>query len=309
MCKQPCQTLASSSIVGGMKLKILPAAFLFGFMSWPSGHCSQPEPQEVLTDGDWFYVVENDGATITASTATGAVTIPSRLGGYAVKTVGYGLSSIFPSSNSSVTSVAIPNSVTSIGRYAFYCRTGLTSVNIPDSVTIIGAAAFAGTGLTSVNIPDSVTSIGSSVFSGCSGLTSVSIPDSVTIIGVAAFADCTRLTSVIIPDNVTIIGSGAFARCPKLTSVIIPNGVTSIWDRAFGYCSGLTNVSIPDSVTSIGDGAFFGCPNLKEVKIPLRFLSVLAQIFDPEVASRLMIQLPEEANPPWWKRILRIFQP
>jgi hypothetical protein len=91
--------------------------------------------------------------------------------------------------------------------------------------------------------------------------------------------------------------------------VSIPDSVTNIGAQAFAGCTGVTNVSLGNSVTSIGDGAFFGCPNLKEVKIPLRFLSVLAQIFDPEVASRLMIQLQEEANLPWWWRILRILQP
>jgi len=90
-----------------------------------------------IVEGQWTYIVENGGATITASTATGAVTIPSSLGGYAVRQVGIGPLSIFSSSNTSVTSVVIPNSVTSIGGGAFYRCTGLTSVTIPNSVTSI----------------------------------------------------------------------------------------------------------------------------------------------------------------------------
>jgi hypothetical protein len=78
-------------------------------VSWASGQ---------ITDGQWIYIVENDGATIVGSTAIGEVTIPSQLGGYVVKKVGaafYG--------NPSVTSVVMPNSVTSIGESAFYgCR-------------------------------------------------------------------------------------------------------------------------------------------------------------------------------------------
>ena len=151
----------------------------------------------------------------------------------------------------------IPNSVTSIGDWAFaYCR-GLTSVTIPNSVTRIGNYAFMGCrGLTSVEIPDSVKSIGDNAFYGCDGLTSVTIPNSVTRIGNYAFWSCDGLSSVTIPNSVTSIGDGAFSRCSSLTSVTIPNSVTSIGAEAFCYCSGLTSVTIPNSVKSIGDGAF-----------------------------------------------------
>ena len=234
MCKRPCQTLASSSIVGGMKLKILPAAFLFGVMSWASGQITHGLRFDGTGRLQWTYIVENDGATITASTATGAVTIPSVLGGYAVKRVAEG---IFGYGNTSVTSVVIPNSVTSING-AFENCTGLTSVSIPNSVTIIGHVAFLNcTGLTSVNIPNSVTSIGGHAFCGCTGLTSVSIPNSVTSIGGYAFYDCTGLSSVSIGIGVTSIGDSAFQNCTKLTRVNLPKSVTSIGHNAFEGCS------------------------------------------------------------------------
>ena len=89
----------------------------------------------------------------------------------------------------------IPNSVTSIGNYAFSGCSGLTSVTIPNSVTSIGFSAFYGcSGLTSVTIPNSVTSIYTSAFWGCSGLTSVTIPNSVTSIGSQAFWGCSSIT-------------------------------------------------------------------------------------------------------------------
>ena len=117
---------------------------------------------------------------------------------------------------------SIPNSVTSIGSYAFYDCSGLTGNLI---------------------IPNSVTSIGNDAFNGCRGLTSVTIPNSVTSIGEKAFYDCRGLTSVTIPNSVTSIGSSAFYNCRGLTSVTIPNSVTSIGNNAFKN-TGLTSVTI-----------------------------------------------------------------
>ena len=230
-------------------------------------------------EGQWTYIIESGAATITASTATGAVTIPSVLGGYAVVKVGNGSTHIFDSPNTSVTSITIPNSVTSIGEYAFYGCTGLTSITIPNSVTSIGEYAFYGcTGLTSINIPNSVTSIVGYAFSGCTGLTSITIPNSVTSIGSSAFYGCTGLTSITIPNSVTSIGNGAFYGCTGLTSITIPNSVTSIGNGAFSGCTGLTSITIPNSVTSIGLNAFSGCTGLTSITMPDKFIAQVAQI-------------------------------
>ena len=137
---------------------------------------------------------------------------------------------------------------------------------IPNSVTSIGNYAFSGcSGLTKITIPNSVTSIGEYAFSGCSGLTSITIPNSVTSIGEYAFKYCSSLTSVTIPNSVMSIGRSAFWGCSGLTSVTIPNSVTSIGDYAFRGCSGLTSVTIPNRVTSIGDYAFEACSGLTSV--------------------------------------------
>ncbi len=168
----------------------------------------------------------------------------------------------------SLTSVTIPDSVTSIGEYAFSDCTSLPSVTIPDSVTSIGVGAFYGcTSLISVTIPDSVTSIGNSAFSWCTSLTSVTIGNSVTSIGNRAFWYCTSLISVTIGNSVTSIGDEAFYNCTSLTSVTIPDSVTSIGYRAFWYCTSLTSVTIGNSVTSIGDEAFYSCTSLTSVTI------------------------------------------
>jgi len=141
---------------------------------------------------------------------------------------------------------------TTIESEAFEYYNMLTSITIPDSVTSIGESAFAHcTSLTNVIIPNSVTRIRSTTFSGCTNLTSITIPDSVTSIGYAAFSQCTSLTDVIIPDSVTYIGDSVFSRCTSLTSVTIGNGTADIDSRAFSGCTSLTNVIILNSVTSI----------------------------------------------------------
>ena len=121
---------------------------------------------------------------------------------------------------SSLTSVTIPNSVTTIGGSAFSGCSALTSVNIPNSVTTTGGSAFSGcSALTSVNIPNSVTKIDNHTFEYCSTLTSINIPNSVTAIEEDAFRDCTNLQKVNIGNSVKIIEMSAFNNCTSITQI------------------------------------------------------------------------------------------
>ena len=206
---------------------------------------------------------------------------------------------------SGLTSVTIPNSVTSIDAGAFYGCTGLKKVIVNDIAAWCGISlgnnysnplyyahhlyCDEDTEITELVIPNSVTSIGEYTFYGCSGLTAITIPNSVMSIDAGAFYDCTGLKKVIVNDIAAWCGISLgnnysnplyYAHhlyCDEdteITELIIPNGVTSIGGGAFYDCTGLTSVTIPNSVTSIGKSAFAYCSGLTSVTIPNSVTSI-----------------------------------
>ncbi len=244
--------------------------------------CTQYSP---CTYGDFTYMVSNGTVTITEYIGSGGdVVIPSTINGMPVVGIGGYYFRIYPNYYGYygafqfcdyVTSVTIPDSVTSIGGSAFFYCTGLTSVTIPDSVTSIASFAFGYcTGLTSVNIGTGLTSIEQPAFGNCTNLTSIVVDVSNPVYssqdGVVYDKAITTLIQYpggkfggfSIPSSVTSIGRFAFYFCSGLTSVNILDSVTSIGFCAFELCSGLTSVTIPGSVTSIGNYAFQDCTSL-----------------------------------------------
>ena len=170
----------------------------------------------------------------------------------------------------------IPNTVTTIGSWAFQECTGLTSITIPNSVKTINDHAFLNcTGLANATIPNSVKTIGDYAFSGCSALTSVNIPKSVTTIGNNPFSSCAGVMSITVEsgnpkfdsrDNCNAIISTANNKLIiGCKNTIIPNSITAIGRSAFNDCIGLTSVTLPNTITSIEDNAFEDCKDLKDV--------------------------------------------
>ncbi len=164
---------------------------------------------------------------------------------------------------SSLTKVHIPDSVTTIGEYAFYGCGSLQEVYFSTALETIGISAFQDCyGIQEIVIPNTVTSIGASAFYNCNGMKTLTLSENLVQIPTSAFADCSKLVSVTIPAKVTTIGENAFSSCSTLSSVVLPESLQSICGAAFQECFSLPGIAIPKRVTYIGTYAFAGCGNL-----------------------------------------------
>jgi len=223
----------------------------------------------------------------------------------------------------------IPDSVTAIGKSAFYGCSSLTSLEIPVGVTSIGSAAFYEcSSLTSINIPVGVTAIGKSAFYKCSRLTCLEIPDGVTSIENQTFRECRSLTSIEIPNSVTSIKYMVFRGCSGLERIkvaegntvydsrencnaiietssntlisgckntVIPESVTGIGSDAFAECRSLTGIEIPAGVTDIGEFAFYYCSGLTSIGIPAGVTTIGEYAFSG-CSSLTDIEIPDSVT-------------
>ena len=192
-----------------------------------------------------------------------------------------------------VQSVILPDTIKSIGEYAF-SSSSITEIAIPESVIKISEGAFSGcTALENVSIPQSILVIEDSAFEGCRNLTQIKIPNGISSIGDLAFAECMSLSVVELPDYIDFIGAKAFflthwldrlnseavdrgedgvvlcngavyISLEGVTSVIVPENVRNVdfWG------SEIESVQLPENLKCIGDYSFRQCKNLRSISIP-----------------------------------------
>lgn len=192
-------------------------------------------------------------------------------------------------------SAVIPETVVSIGDYAFAYRKNLSEIAIPSSVTAIGSYAFANCeNLKTIEVSQSVKSIQSCVFKSCVSLTKatwrtlVSVPDSVfencsaltdvklsnvTKIGERAFSGCIGLKEIILPQSLTEIGEYAFNKT-ALASITLPQSIDKVGNGWFSDCKYLETVNFDGKIKEIGNSAFIGCISLKNIEIPSSVVSI-----------------------------------
>ena len=160
---------------------------------------------------------------------------------------------------SGTVTITLPESLKTIGRYAFYECEGLRSVVMaPNSVTSIGESAFSQCrGIESIVIPESLKTVDYGAFTGCN-------IDTVCISDLGAWCDINFWNSNSNPVN----GSeGLYLNGEKIVDLVIPVGVSAVKKEAFAGYKGLNSATIANSVKSIGYNAFNGCQNLKRVDI------------------------------------------
>ncbi|MCF0121082.1 MAG: leucine-rich repeat domain-containing protein, partial [Oscillospiraceae bacterium] len=161
--------------------------------------------------------------------------------------------------------------VTHIGQdcFALAWRVKVSSIKIPDTVTTIYHGAFRGCQhIKELEIPDSVVYIGNYAFAFLTSLEHLEIPDSVISLGMGAFRNCSSLVTVKIPSGVLRIGNDCFYRCKFLEEVEIGCDVVDVDGWAFKCCERLKSVTIGSSVVNIGASAFYDCICLHKVDVP-----------------------------------------
>ena len=168
--------------------------------------------------------------------------------------------------------IKIPNTVTSIGSYAFNNTAISGPLYIPNSVTEIGEGAFENCmNLYSLSLQSNLKRIGNRAFYACRFSGSLTIPNSVTEIGERAFQNCTGFNGTLTLSNkLETIGESAFNGCSGFTgSLTLPNSVTTIGDAAFRACGSFTNLELSNTLSVIPNQAFMHCRSLSgELVIP-----------------------------------------
>lgn len=178
-------------------------------------------------------------------------------------------------------SLDLPDSLESIGDYAFHYCGSLESVNLPRSLQSIGENAFGNClRLTEISFPHSIIDMKEYAFFACRRLQTIDItPTFTTTIKEHTFRYCSALNKVDISPTITSIGANSFDDCNSIRSIKLQYGLQTIRWQAFANCTSLQSVQIPPSTISIDGEAFLGCTSLRVVYVPSRAIHIARSAF------------------------------
>jgi hypothetical protein len=257
------------------------------------------EVTEVIDGLKWTVNDSNVLTKVEADTnqITGEITIPASVNGREVKIIGAanGGASLF--NGKSITKVTISEGITEIANGSsvsdsiFGNCIDLTSVSFPNSLKTIGNYAFRGcAALAQVYFGDELKILGSYVFYGCAKLNDVTLPDNLTSLGNYAFYNCASLTTINIPAGIITIPSNVFRGCTSLETVTFAlHEVVKIDNYAFSGCTNLKNIVLPNSIKQIGEYAFQNCTSLQNINFPVSLSSEGMESADYSIGSYAFI--------------------
>ncbi len=206
----------------------------------------------------------------------------------------------------------LPDTITKIGKKVF-TSSSVQTINLPNSLTTIGEYAFAAepntyigekSNIKNITIPNSITTIEEGAFQNCKILEQIVIPDSVSEIGIKCFYGCSLLKNITIPKNLEKIPSMfasysglenldflknrnikeiepyAFSNCTSFQSITVPDTVKKIGDNCFEYCSNLTSVKLSSSLSELPAQLFLRCAALKAITIPDSVIKIGEKCFE-----------------------------
>lgn len=272
------------------------------------------EAAETFTENGYTYQkTGTDSVTIVGidSTITGDVVIPATLGGYKVRNFGEAFKG-----KTAITSITLPEGISSIAYYAFNNCKNLEYVYISSTVTYVSSRAFDNTSslkrievsessssfcsengvlynkamteliaypaaceIKSFDMPDSVISVNEYSFANGS-LEEITFSDACVQVGRYAFYSNSKLVTVNFNDAIQTIGDNAFASCRKLENMTLPSTLTEIKTYTFAWCDSLKEIIIPEGVKTIAKKGFYSCDGATLISISSTVESIGALAFD-----------------------------
>lgn len=254
-----------------IQIKRLFFVLLFVFLSLP---VSAQYNDIIEIDGITYYIYKSErrasASGVSATLQSGDIEIPATV---PYENDSYPVTEVNFQGNTDLTSVKLPESITSIESYSFRECTSLKSVELSSNLTSIGDYAFEGcSSLETISIPDKVTTIGWGAFADCIGLKTVVLGKAVSHIENSSFYGCNAIT--LVETHCNEVESWWFSGINSLTDVVIGDETISIAEWAFYHCEGLKNIIFGNGLSNLSNNAFSECFNIETIVFGKSFTNV-----------------------------------